>query len=58
MTPNLSPNYAHWAAGAALVLALICYALTWTGAAIVGFVFGLVFEVLFWLLPPYGQDDE
>jgi len=43
MTPNLSPNYGHWAAGAALVLALTCYALTWTGAAIVGFVFGLVF---------------
>jgi len=58
MTPNLSPNYGHWAAGAALVLALICYALSWTGAAIIGFAFGLVFEILFWLLPPYEQDDE
>ncbi len=58
MTPNLSPNYGHWAAGAALVLALICYALSWTGAAIVGFLFGLVFEILSWLLPSYGKDDE
>ena len=50
MTTNLSPNYAHWAAGAALVLALTCYAAALSSTAVVLFVLGAAFECGAWAL--------
>ena len=57
MTPSLSPQYAHWAAGAAVLLALVCYALAWVGAAAVAFVLGLGFEAVAWAVVWHGRDD-
>ncbi|HSS07044.1 MAG TPA: hypothetical protein VLK83_07880 [Rhodanobacteraceae bacterium] len=59
MTPNsLSPNYAHWAAGASFVVAAICYVLAWSAAATALAVLGAVFEGAAWFLLFRREDGE
>ena len=59
MTPNsLSPNYAHWAAGASFVIAAICYVLAWSAAATALAILGAAFEAAAWLLLLGREDGE
>jgi hypothetical protein len=59
MTPNsLSPNYAHWAAGASFVVAAICYVLAWPAAATALAIIGAVFEAAAWFLLFRREDSE
>jgi hypothetical protein len=58
MPTNLSPDYAHWAAGAAILLALSCYAAALSSAAAVLFALGAIFECGAWMLVFFhGEDD-
>jgi hypothetical protein len=58
MTPNLSPNHAHWAAGAAFALAAISYLASWSVVGVIALVIGAVFELAFWMLLAVRDEDD
>jgi uncharacterized membrane protein YphA (DoxX/SURF4 family) len=58
MTTNLSPNYAHWAAGAAFVLAAISYLASWSVAGALALAIGVVFELAAWTLLAMRDEDD
>jgi len=57
MTPNLSPNYAHWAAGGAFLLAAISYLASWSIASGVALAIGAFFELAAWTLLAVRDED-
>jgi hypothetical protein len=59
MTPSsLSPNYAHWAAGASFLVAAICYVLAWSAPAAALAIIGALFEGAAWVLLFRREDRE